>query len=159
MTEACSIRKAALADADGILQCLEQAFAAYRSSYTPDAFKDTVLTRETLRKRFTEMTLLVAVDQAGRVIGTIAYKIEKNGEEGHIRGMAVRPDLQGCGAAKKLLDQVEAGLRERHCRIVTLDTTRPLQRAIHFYEKNCYRATGEVASFFGMDLLAYRKEI
>lgn len=158
MTESFSIRKAGLSDADGILQCLEQAFMAYRSSYTPAGFNDTTLTRETLRKRFTEMTLLVAVDQSARVIGTIGYKIGKNGE-GHIRGMAVCPELQGCGAAKKLLDQVEADLCELRCRIVTLDTTRPLQRAIHFYEKNGYRATGEVGSFFGMDLLAYRKEI
>lgn len=158
MTESFSIRKAGLSDADGILQCLEQAFMAYRSSYTPAGFSDTTLTRETLRKRFTEMTLLVAVDQSARVIGTIGYKIGKNGE-GHIRGMAVCPELQGCGAAKKLLDQVEADLRELRCRIVTLDTTRPLQRAIHFYEKNGYRAKGEVGSFFGMDLLVYRKEI
>lgn len=158
MTEPFSIRKAALSDADEILECLEQAFMTYRSSYTPAGFNDTTLTRETLRKRFTEMTLLVAVDESGRVIGTIGYKIEKNGE-GHIRGMAVRPELQGCGAGKKLLDQVEADLRDLRCRIVTLNTTRPLQRAIRFYEKNGYRATGEVGSFFGMDLLAYRKEI
>lgn len=158
MTESFSIRKAALGDTDGILQCLEQAFMAYRSSYTPAGFIDTILTRESLRKRFTEMTLLVAVDESRRVIGTIAYKVEKNGE-GHVRGMAVRPELHGCGAAKKLLDQVEADLRDLHCGIVTLDTTRPLQRAIRFYEKNGYRATGEVGSFFGMDLLAYRKEI
>lgn len=158
MTEPFSIRKAGLSDADGILHCLEQAFMAYRSSYTPAAFNDTTLTQEILRKRFAEMTLLVAVDESGRVIGTIGYKIEKNGE-GHIRGMAVCPELQGCGAAKRLLNQVEADLRELRCRIVTLDTTRPLHRAIHFYEKNGYRATGEVGSFFGMDLLAYRKEI
>ena len=42
---------------------------------------------------------------------------------------------------------------------MTLCTTRPLQRAIRFYEKNGFHATGEVSSFFGMDLLSYRKDI
>jgi ribosomal protein S18 acetylase RimI-like enzyme len=158
MTKAFSIRKASLRDADEILQCLEQAFATYRDSYTPGGFADTILTPETLQKRFTEMTILVAVDESDHVIGTMAYKMENN-SEGHIRGMAVRPECHGSGVAKKLLDQVEADLRDLHCRIITLDTTRPLKRAIRFYEKNGFRATGEVNSFFGMDLFAYRKDL
>jgi ribosomal protein S18 acetylase RimI-like enzyme len=158
MTKAFSIRKASLRDADEILQCLEQAFATYRSSYTPGGFADTILTQETLQKRFTEMTILAAVDESGHVIGTIAYKMEHHGEA-HIRGMAVRPECHGSGVAKKLLDQVEADLRDLHCKIITLDTTRPLQRAIRFYEKNGFRATGQVSSFFGMDLFAYSKEL
>ncbi|MGC1106847.1 MAG: GNAT family N-acetyltransferase [Candidatus Acidiferrales bacterium] len=153
-----SIRIAASHDAEEILQCLDQAFAPYRSSYTPGAFADTVLSREMLRKRFIEMTVLVAVDFSGCVIGTIAYKVQENGE-GHLRGMAVRPEWHGSEVAKKLLEQSESDLRDLHCKAITLDTTKPLQRAIRFYEKNGFRATGEVASFFRMELFAYRKEI
>ena len=32
-------------------------------------------------------------------------------------------------------------------------------RAMRFYEKNGFWATGEVGSFFGMELFAYRKVI
>jgi ribosomal protein S18 acetylase RimI-like enzyme len=73
--------------------------------------------------------------------------------------MAVRPAWEGFGVAERLLNQVESELRELHCSAITLDTTRPLQRAIRFYEKHGFRPTGEIASFFGMDLFAYRKEL
>jgi N-acetylglutamate synthase-like GNAT family acetyltransferase len=152
-----SVRRASVDDAAQILQCLQETFAPYRDSYTPAAFADTVLTPKTLRKRSLEMQVLVATDSSGRVVGTVAYKAENR--EGRIRGMAVRPGWQGTGVAARLLEQAEADLRGLHCGAITLDTTRPLQRAMHFYKAHGFRATGEVASFFGMDLLAYRKEL
>lgn len=152
-----SVRRATLADGAEILQCLKEAFAPYRCQYTELAFSDTVLTPETLRKRFSETQVLVAVDDSGQVIGTIAYHVA-NGE-GHIRGMAVRPERQGCGVAEYLLERVEGDLCELRCQAITLDTTEPLQRAIRFYEKNGFRRTGEIASFFGMELFAYRKAL
>jgi len=42
---------------------------------------------------------------------------------------------------------------------VTLDTTRPLERAIRFYERCGYRATGVVRDFFGMPLFEYAKDL
>jgi hypothetical protein len=75
MARTFSIRKAAVRDGGGILQCLRRAFAPYQASYTSDAFGDTVLTGETIRQRFSEMSVLVAVDQSSHVIGTIAYKV------------------------------------------------------------------------------------
>ena len=152
-----SVRRATLHDAEEILKCLGEAFAPYRDSYTPEAFADTVRTEETIGRRFAEMRILVAADSSGRVLGTIAYKAENS--EGHLRGMAVRPEWHGSGVAQRLFDQAESDLRELHCRTITLDTTRPLRRAVRFYERNGFRATGKVASFFGMDLFAYRKEI
>lgn len=158
MAGAFRIRKARLEDAGEILECLAQAFARYRGSYTPAAFADTVLAQGTLRQRFQEMTVLVAVDRSGAVLGTIAYKVAESGH-GHVRGMAVRPAWQGSGVAKSLLDRAESDLRKLRCHIMTLSTTKPLQRAIRFYESNGFRATGEVSLFFGMDLLSYRKDI
>jgi ribosomal protein S18 acetylase RimI-like enzyme len=158
MNQDFSIRKATLRDGDEILQCLRQAFAPYRRDYATEAFADTVLTPETLRLRLAEMTILIAASGSGHVMGTIAYKLAESGEA-HIRGMAVLPELHGSPVAKALLARAEADLRDLGCRVVTLHTTRPLARAIRFYEKNGFRATGEVSSFFGMDLFAYRKEI
>lgn len=152
-----SVRQATLQDEPQILQCLAQAFAPYRDSYAGEGFADTVLTPEAFRKRFIEMRVLVATDDSGGVLGTIAYNAENS--EGHIRGMAVKPQWQGLGIARGLLDQVEPDLRELRCSGITLDTTRPLQRAICFYTKCGFRPTGEITSFFGMDLFAYRKEI
>lgn len=145
------------ADAQETLDCLQQAFAPYRDSYTELAFADTVLTPETLSKRFFEMQILVATDETGRVVGTIAYSVT-NGE-GHLRGMAVKPELHGSGVAQSLLDQAESDLRQLRCTVITLDTTKPLGRAIRFYEKNGFRPTGEVAAFFGMEIFEYRKKL
>lgn len=152
------IRKARLEDAGEILECLAGAFAPYRVSCSPAGFADTVLTERTLRQRFREMTVLVAIDPSGEVIGTIAYQVAERGH-GHVRGMAVGPAWQGSGVAKSLLDRAESDLRKLRCNIMTLGTTKPLQRAIRSYEKNGFHATGEMRVFFGMDLVSYRKDI
>jgi GNAT superfamily N-acetyltransferase len=151
------VRQATVTDSHKILECLGEAFALYRDRYSQGAFLDTVLTAESLSKRFSEMRILVAEDGSGQLAGTIAFKIE--GSEGHIRGMAVRPASQGAGVAGCLLEQAEADLRAAGCTSVTLDTTRPLARAIHFYGNHGYRPTGAISSFFGMELLQYRKEL
>lgn len=128
-----SIRRAAPSDWQGVLDCLREAFEPYRERYTDLAFADTVLTPATLQRRRSEMQILVAVEPANRVIGTVAFAVA--GHEGHVRGMAVLPEYQGCGVAAALLAQVEADLRGLNCVSVTLETTGLLIRAMHFYEK------------------------
>ena len=61
---------------------------------------------------------------------------------------AAAADLAGISAC--LADAAEAGLRAAGCTQVTLDTTRPLERAIAFYERRGYRPTGIVRDFYGM---------
>lgn len=158
MAETFHIRKAGEEDAPAILECLERTFAPYRESYTSVAFAETVLTNETLCRRLREMTVLVAVGETGRLLGTVAYRVDESGE-GHIRGMAVLPDWHGSGVADRLLDQAESDLRGLGCKVVKLETARALQRAMRFYEKRGFRPTGGTNAFFGMDLIPYRKEI
>jgi GNAT superfamily N-acetyltransferase len=153
-----TIRRASEQDADGILACLRSAFAPFESSYTPSAYADTVMSKEALLKRLAAMRLLVAINTAGELVGTIGCAREP-GADGHLRGMAVIPELQGTGLARALLERAEAALRGLGCRRVTLDTTAPLQRAICFYERNGYRPTGVVRDFFGMPLYEYAKEL
>ncbi len=153
----CVVRAADTA-CDAILNCLRAAFEPYRESYTPGAYVDTVLTAETVRSRMEQMAVFVAKDAGGRVVGTIASQVVGNGE-GHLRGMAVLPELRGAGLAQRLLKAAEEELRRMGCEMVTLDTTEPLKRAMRFYEKNGYRATGRVQEFFGMPLYEYSKEL
>ena len=152
------IRKASASDAPGILECLQTAFERFRESYTPGAFGDTVLTPETLEQRFSTMSLFVAVTSRGDVVGTIACGVISQ-EEGHIRGMAVRPSWQGRGVAIELLRAAEAQLRDRGFSLVMLETTEPLERAVRFYEKCGYYRSGKVTDFFGMPLFEYSKEL
>ncbi len=153
-----SIRKATSEDAPGILACLREAFEEFRERYSPDAFLDTVLTPETLPERLEKMSVFVAVNSANQIVGTIACNVVSS-EEGHLRGMAVLPSARGAGIAAELLRRAEAELRSGKCTRVTLDTTEPLQRAMHFYEKHGYRRSGKVSDFFGMRLTEYQKEL
>jgi GNAT superfamily N-acetyltransferase len=153
-----TIRRATPEDAAGVLACLRAAFAPYQSSYTPLAYEDTVLTAETLAQRFQFMSIFVAVSDSGEIVGTVGCNAISN-REGHLRGMAVLADWQSKGVAQQLLAHAESELRALGCERVTLDTTAPLQRAIHFYERNGYRATGHVSDFFGMPLFEYAKPL
>jgi N-acetylglutamate synthase-like GNAT family acetyltransferase len=151
------IRRARREDIAGILACLAAAFAPYRGQYTPDGFRDTVLTSEAAAVRLREMTVLVA-EQDGVIVGTLAHHPAREGE-GHLRGMAVLPVVQGQGVAERLLQAAESELRESGCARVTLDTTRPLQRAVRFYTRHGYEATGATRDYFGMPLFERAKTL
>lgn len=156
-----AIQPAADADIEAILECLGIAFDPYRSAYTEGAFLDTTLDRRTLCERMTTMKVFVAKPGSGEiseVVGTIACQCGRDCE-GHIRGMAVRPEYQSKGVALELLSCAEADLRKAGCRRVTLDTTIPLKRAQRFYEKHGYKPTGVTRDFYGMDLIELAKDL
>jgi ribosomal protein S18 acetylase RimI-like enzyme len=96
----------------------------------------------------------VAIAETGEIVGTVGCHVI-NGEEGHIRGMAVRAKCQGAGVATHLLNSVESALRDMKCTRISLDTTEPLQRAMQLYEKNGFCRSGKVSDFFGMNLFEY----
>jgi GNAT superfamily N-acetyltransferase len=153
-----TIRAAADEDSQGILECLALAFAPYRDAYTSEAFLDTVLTAQSVLDRMAQMSIFVATDVAGKVVGTIACKV--TGEaRGHLRGMAVRPEYHGSGLSARLLQAAEEKLRSSNCKRVTLNTTEPLKRASRFYQKYGYQPTGKLGSFFGMSLIEHAKSL
>ena len=153
-----TVRQALISDAEEIQACLRTAFGNFLDSYTREAFLDTVPTLENVRDRFHTMSLFVAEDTNRKVVGTVAYYL-KSFEEGYIRGMAVLPEWQGKGVARQLLETAEAEIRGHGRKRVSLDTTDPLERAIHFYEKQGYRRTGNVEDFFGMPLHEFTKNL
>lgn len=153
-----TVRRATAADAAAILGCLRSAFEPYRESYTSDAYQDTVLTPETIHDRLASMSVLVAVATDSTTVGTLSHQVMGH-DEGHLRGMAVLPAYMGTGVAEQLLLTAERELRDRQCSRISPDTTEPLRRAVRFYEKHGYRASGRVAQFFGMPLFEYVKEL
>ena len=157
-SSAITIRKATLHDMEAVLECLHSAFAPYEHHYTRVAFEDTTLTRDSFPLRLKEMAVFVALDDSGRVVGTIACNLIAEGE-GHLRGMAVVPECQASGIANQLLVCAESELMDRNCSHITLDTTEPLERAMHFYERHGYRRSGKIGDFFGMPLIEYVKQL
>ena len=153
------IRKAKRKDAKGIHEVLLAAFEEFRYYYSPEGFHDTVLTTETVLKRIKSMTIFIAIDQNDFIIGTIGWK-KLGSDEGHIRGMAVHPDLQGKGnIATDLLTSVENDARFHECSFLTLDTTEVLQRAQNFYRKNGFEKTGKIGDFFGSTIFEFKKRL
>jgi len=117
-----------------------------------------VLTTETIHQRLADMKVFVAVDAFAQIVGTIGCQVVDN-HEGHLRGMAVRPEWQGSGVSTRLLETAEEELRRAGCTRVTLDTTEPLKRAVAFYEKKGFRSTRRIGQFFGMDLFEFSKSL
>lgn len=152
-----TIRRAQVEEVESIVECLESAFEPFRSQYTRDAFRDTVLSSEAIRERMVHMTVYVAIATEREVVGTVASALE--GEDGHLRGMAVRPAWQGRRIADQLLLVAENDLITAGCVRITLDTTVPLQRAIRFYQRNGFVPSGRVTDFFGMPLYEYVKPL
>ena len=68
------------------------------------------------------------------------------------------PAALGSGTADRLIEAAERALVST-CSRVTLDTTQPLERAIRFYERHGYTATGRVTDFFGMPLFEHEKRM
>jgi ribosomal protein S18 acetylase RimI-like enzyme len=152
-----AIRRAQVEDVESIRKCLESAFEPFRSQYTRDALQDTVLSPEAIRERMVHMTVYVAITSDREIVGTVASAIE--GEDGHLRGMAVRPAWQGRCIADQLLRMAENDLLAAGCVRITLDTTVPLQRAIRFYQRNGFVPSGRITDFFGMPLYEYVKPL
>jgi len=152
-----TIRPATIKDAKAVHEVLLAAFEEYRFFYSPEGFTDTVLSEEKAKDRIKETKVYVAVDQHGKIIGTIGWQ-KLNESEGHIRGMGVIPSMQGKGSpATSLLRQVERDAQLENCTILTLDTTEILKRAQNFYEKNGFKRTGKIGEFFGSIIYEFAK--
>jgi len=153
------IRKAKSDDAKGIHEVLLRAFEEFREFYSPEGFSDTVLSEQIALERMKEMTVFVAIEHNGKIIGTISWKkVSEN--EGHIRGMAVHPKKQGkIGPAAELLHKVENDALSQGCTYLTLDTTAILKRAQNFYKKHGFKKTGKTGDFFGSTIYEFAKKI
>jgi len=152
------IRVATEQDTSAILHCLHEAFEPFRRFYPREGYADSTLTSETIGPRMREMRVFVAETAERDVIGTVACQVLSK-QEGHLRGMAVLSHLQGSGVATALLRAAEAFLAAQCCEFISLDTTAPLKRAIAFYVRNGYSASGKVGDFYGMPLYQYVKRL
>ena len=154
-----TIRRAKKEDAKAVHEVLLAAFEEYRFFYSPEGFSDTILSENTAKTRIKEMNVYVAINQYGKIIGTIGWQ-KMSKEEGHIRGMGVIPKWQGKeGPAKLLLKHVEEEAILEGCKILTLDTTEVLKRAQRFYKKNSFRESGKTGDFFGSLIYEFVKNL
>ena len=60
-------------------------------------------------------------------------------EAAELKRMRVRPDLQGKGIGRGLLEMLEASIKDHGYKVIKLDTTVNQSAAIHLYESAGYR--------------------
>lgn len=127
------VRLAVASDSAAIAAVLFEAFAVYRSDYTPEAFKIVTPDDQQVEQRFAEGSMWVAVKNR-EVVGTVSVVPEP--EWLYIRSMGVSPGFQGLGIGHKLLDVVEEYAIENGFDRLFLYTTYFSTGAIELYEKH-----------------------
>lgn len=82
----------------------------------------------------------------GRVVGLtgvfLHYAIEFDGAYGRLLGLVVDESYRGRGIGKRLLEEVEAWLKERGVKKLTLTSGRQRKEAHVFYRRLGYAETG-----------------
>lgn len=151
------IRFAAPEDSEVIAAVLSEAFSAFESFYTPEAFNVTILDAERVRERFGENGEIWAALKNGKIVGTVSVVDE--GERLYIRSMAVSPPARGLKIGQKLLDEIEKYAVENDYKQLFLYTTPFLHGAIRLYEKNGFRRGEDIDGFFGTPLFAMERNL
>ena len=150
-------RLAVPAEAPSIASVLKRSFLQYKSKYTRRGFEATTPSEETMRERFSEGPIWVALE-SNEIVGTVSAI--PNGEALYIRSMAVLPSVRGQGIGRRLMASVEMfGLDHGHTKLI-LSTTPFLKEAIHLYEGLGFRRTDDGPNnLFGTPLFTMVKTL
>ena len=88
---------------------------------------------------------VLMLDEKGDAIATGRLQLN-DAEEGQIRSMAVRGDLQGKGLGSAIIQYIEAKAKAKKLKSIVLDAR---ENAVKFYEKHGYVVTGDSYLLFG----------
>jgi ribosomal protein S18 acetylase RimI-like enzyme len=83
---------------------------------------------------------LVAREAGGGIIG--AVRVAHRPPDGHVGMLSVRPDAQGRGIGRRLIEAAEALCREAGCATVSLEIASPRTELPPLYERLGYRRVG-----------------
>jgi GNAT superfamily N-acetyltransferase len=148
------IRLARLDECEGIAALLDEAFREHRPEYTTGAYAATTPTAETLRGRFDEGPVWVAL-RGGEIVGTVAAVIREGSL--YVRSMAVLPTARGGRIGTRLLDRAEEYARVHGITRLYLSTTPFLHRAISLYRSYGFGFNGEEPDLHGTPLRVMEK--
>lgn len=145
----------------------ELTFEAYRANGYLDGREDGSYARQLrdARPRYEQAELLVAVDDAGTILGTVAIALpgtpwrEIGGpDELEFRMLAVSPAARGRGVGEALTRRVLDRAAELGCTAVALSSSRLMHAAHRLYERLGFQRTPELdwSPEPGVQLIAYR---
>jgi GNAT superfamily N-acetyltransferase len=150
------IRLSTLDECERIAALLDTAFREHRPEYTPGAYAATTPSAETLRDRFHEGPVWVAL-RGEEIVGTVAAVIREGSL--YVRSMAVLPTERGGRIGARLLDMAEEYAREQGITRLYLSTTPFLHRAISLYRSYGFQLNGEESDLHGTPLLVMEKSL
>jgi predicted N-acetyltransferase YhbS len=155
---AVSIRAAELADAPAIARVIAAAFEPYRCRLTPtpSALSETA---ESVRARFKAGQGFVA--EAGeQIVGCILTSLD-SANDLYVGRLAVLPERQGRGLARRLMERAEAFAREQGCTSMSLGVRIALKDNIAFFERFGFRFVSEERhpGFSEPTYISMRKEL
>jgi ribosomal protein S18 acetylase RimI-like enzyme len=151
------VRRARPADAEIIHQVLLAAFRGLRGrGYSHQALEAAIVPPEETRRRIAQGAHVLVAEAGGRVVGT-ATGLEEH-EALHVCSVAVHPDSQGQGVARRLMEALENIARQHGCHKLWLQTAWAMTEAIALYKRLGYRQEGyQPCHFYGEDFLMFGK--
>ena len=145
-------KRAEIKEIYDIYQVLLKSFKPYEKSYTKKSFYATVLSVEKIKDRIIKNEYDVYVVKAGsNIVGTVSLKI-LDFSSLYIRSMAVLPDMQRSGIGRFILENINYIARDSKIEKLVLESSRPLQNALNFYEKYGFKKTGVTRDFYGVQV-------
>ena len=130
-----NISEASLKDAQEILDLQKLAYQSEAAIWNDYSIPPLRQTLEEIRAQFADHLFLKAVDEAGRIVGSV--RAFSDGETCLIGRLIVHPDSQNQGLGKKIMHALEQ--RFQNLQRFELFTGSKSERNLYFYQKLGYR--------------------
>jgi len=150
-------RKAKINDTDKIYNTLSKSFEPYKKYFTKKGYNSAVLSSDEIQERIKKnifKVYVVTIDN--KIVGTTSI-IQKN-DRYYIRSLAVEPDYQNKGIGLFILENIFKIAKKENIKKISLDSFKPLNKAVNFYEKHGFKKTGITKDLYGNEIFEMLKE-
>jgi GNAT superfamily N-acetyltransferase len=132
-----AIRQCVSQDINTIFKVINEAAKAYESVLPPEAYHETQMPMEELRREFKRVKFL-AYEENYQILGVMGYEFIE--DVALIRHAYVRPEFQRRGIGSLLLNRIEDLIaKSRRSKTIIIGTYTGASWAISFYERHGYR--------------------
>lgn len=138
-------------DKNKIYNILLNSFEPYKEYFTEDGFYSTVLSPEEIENRIKQIFFKVfVVTMEKRIVGTVTV-IPQN-DRYYLRSMAVEPNYQNTGIGSFILENIYRIAKNDNIKKVSLESFKPLEKAVRFYKKHGFEKTGITKDLYGIEI-------
>ncbi|MFX0132775.1 MAG: GNAT family N-acetyltransferase [Candidatus Hodarchaeota archaeon] len=152
------IRKGNYCDINDIHSVLLEAFKPYKKFYTSKALIATILTPDEIKNRLGKKDTTVSVVlYNNNIVGTVTIFWSKNNL--FILSMAVKPNFQGKGIGKYIIEEIIKIAKKTNIKYIFLESFLPLTKAVNLYNQFGFNRTGKKRNYFGIEIFEMKKKI